>query len=126
MTRTTKENDRYVMSRSEDHSFFAAFDYYTTKYKLVLWLLMLAGLAIGFDFKTPKAIFADLQNQVTANKRQVDSVIQPKIDATNHRIDQVNDKMDVLLRLQCVNRTVSQQQAQLSGLDMYCPTTKER
>lgn len=115
MTRVTKENDRYVMQRAEDRSFFAAFDYYTTKYKLLIWLLGLALLAIGFDFKTPKAIFQDLQAQITANKRQVDSVITPRIDNTDKKID-------VLISLQCFNRAVTTDQKTLSGLWKYCPS----
>lgn len=120
MTKVTRENDRFVMQRAEDRSFFAAFDYYTTKYKLVLWLLGIGILAIGFDFKTPRAIFRDLQDQITVNKRQVDSQIVPKIEAVNSRVDGANAKIDILLRLRCVDNSVTSSQRVLSGLDSFC------
>lgn len=114
-TRARKEDDRFVMQRAEDHSFFAAFDYYTTKYKLLIWLFGLALLAVGFDFKTPKSIFADLQAQITKNKIQVDSVLTP-------HLNRVDEKIDVLLRLRCVDKTLSADQRLLSGLEDFCNT----
>lgn len=112
-THTRKENDRYVMQRAEDRSFFAAFDYYTTKYKMFIWLAILAALAMGFDYKTPKATFQDLQSQITSNKRQVDSVIVP-------RVDKVDMKIDVLLKLRCIDKTITTEQRLLVGLEGYC------
>lgn len=116
MARVVKENERYVMQRAEDRSFFAAFDYYTTRYKVIIWALVALALAMGFDYKTPKATFQELQGQITENKKQVDSVVLPKVSATQ-------DQLSILLKLRCADTTVDRRTSILTGLDAYCSSS---
>lgn len=88
--------------RKEDKAFWAYFDYFTTKYKLPLWLLVWFIVALGFSFKTPAQIVHELQTQIDELK------IAKKT---------LEDKVDILLRLSCFNEKTTEQQKRLSGLN---------
>lgn len=58
----------YVHRRAEDRSFLVKTSYLIDKYKPIIWLLILLALAIGFDFKTPRTIMSEFQNQLNSLK----------------------------------------------------------
>lgn len=110
--RIQKDDDRYVMSRAEDRSVWIRTAYVLEKYKILVWILICIAIAVGFDFKTPHMVFADLQDQIVANKRFVDSTVVPRIQVTD-------TKLDVLLKLNCLNKSLTDAQLALAGLN--CP-----
>lgn len=86
MTRTRKdENNRFVMMREEDRSFWAASAYYAEKYKLLVWLAVIFLLALGFDFKLPGQQMKRMQQEIDTLQIQI-------------------SKVDLLLRVRCLDK----------------------
>jgi len=94
-------DDHYVMSRDEDRSMWAKTAYVMEKYKLLIWIGTVVLVAFGFDFKTPAMAQHGLQAQIDTLRPQ-----QRKLEA----------KLDILLRLQCMNRGLTDRERQLAGL----------
>lgn len=105
-----EEDDRYVMMRAEDRSIWVRSSFILEKYKVLVWIIAGVLLAFGFQFKTPAKIVEELQGQITLNKRQVDSTITPKVN-------RLEDKLDILLRLSCTNKSITTEQKDLAGLN---------
>ena len=112
---TRKDQDaagdtRYVMMRAEDRSLWARSAFLLEKYKVLVWIIGILLIAIGFQFKTPSMIVDDLQGQITANKHTEDSVLAP-------RVNNLDSKIDVLLRLRCIDKNLTEEQRALVGLN---------
>ncbi len=90
-------DETYVMTRSADHSFWVRSGIFLERYKVIWYLILGVGLALGFDFKTPRQFYAELQ-------RQVDSQAKQLIEADRDR-KVLNDKLDILIRFRCLDQT---------------------
>lgn len=88
----------YVMTRAEDRSFWIRAGAFYEKYKLIFILLAGALLALGFDFKTPKQFYADLESKVNEQARQMR---EAEIDRR-----ELSRKLDVLITFRCLEQTV--------------------
>lgn len=101
---TVDTADRYVHTRRTDYDRIARFSEFLERYKFLGWIILIGFLAIGFDFKTPAQTTRSLQVQ---------------IDTVNLRIKELtkaNEKLDVLIKLQCNSSQVSNE-AKL----LFCP-----
>ena len=105
------EDTTYVMSRSEDRSLFVKAAWWTEKYRIVIWPVVIFLLAAGFDFKTPKQIFHEIYGRL-------DSLEAKNREAITDRKG-IEDKIDALIRLRCFELQGKnlESQALLAGLD---------
>lgn len=113
-------DDTYVYMRAEDRSIFMRLAYIQQKYS-ILWIPLLAILTVfGFDFKTPANAQKHLEDRVDSNAKSV----QVQIDAIRHSTsysdsarERTEHKLNVLLKLQCINQNLTDRDRRLAGLD---------
>lgn len=96
-------DDTYVRSRSEDRSIFVRITYTLEKYKIIVWLIGVLLVALGFDFRTPKAQFDEIKTSIEHTKAdlqvQIDSVKRKQTDGFNARA------LEFLIRTRCSEMT---------------------
>lgn len=108
--------------RREDRTFWAAFDYFTTKYKLLIWVLAWFLFGAGFGFKLPIQAINQTNAKIDSTERRLQIEIDDiKIDHKNIKpnIDAVKDDLNILLRLGCADKYTTSNDKYVSGLD--CP-----
>lgn len=99
----------YVFSRSEDRSVLAHIAYLKDKF-FIIWAPALALImAMGFGFKTPAQTTAILQAQIDSTTRKM-----KELDSVQHRMEQ---KIDMILKINCLAVKIPQKDLILAGLD---------
>ena len=66
-----EEDSYYVRSRSEDSSWWIKSAYAIEKYRILLWLVGVALVGLGFQFKTPAGLIAQTKQDLQA---QIDTI----------------------------------------------------
>ena len=97
----------YVMTRSEDRSIWIRAGAFYDKYKILFIFVAGILLALGFDFKTPKQFYAELQTQVNQQAKQ--------LEAADRDRKVLNDKLDILIRFRCLDQTA--REMTIAGVD---------
>lgn len=111
--------------RKEDKSFWFKFDYYVTKYKLIVWVFGVAAAA-GFGLKLPiwtanqtqakiDSSAAKLQLEINDIKNDHRS-LQPQIRAVRDDMISIKDDLNIQLRLSCADKYTTQHDKYVSGL----------
>ena len=65
----------YVRSRSDDRSWWIKTSYAIEKYRVIVYLVGAILISLGFGFRTPKAQFEDLGNQLKDSKAELQAQI---------------------------------------------------
>lgn len=95
--------------RAEDYTFVGKIAYYSNKYS-IFWIPLLAFLtAMGFGFKTPAQQAIEFTTKITV----LDSNLHVEV-RNRHELDM---KIDILLKLSCINSKISKDYQQLIGLN---------
>lgn len=95
--------------RAEDNNIFSKISYYKDKL-FIFWAPALAFIAaMGFGFQTPAQTASKLQAQIT--------ILSSKDSISSIERKNLNFKIDILLRLNCVNGKISPHDLSLVGLD---------
>lgn len=106
---SSKEPDeRYVYMRTEDRSPWMLIDFYTRKYKVLIWLFWVIAISAGFGFRTPAQTTDKLQEQIDTLKKQ--------FELRGSAMNQMNLKLDQLIVLSCLDSRMSLRDKQLAGL----------
>lgn len=93
-------NETYVMTRSADHSVWAKSAAWLERYKLLWYVLVGIGMALGFGFKTPNQYYRELNTRVDELSRTQATQIK---------------QLDVLIKFQCLNQ--SDRDMSIAGID---------
>lgn len=95
-----RENGR----RKEDRSLLARLANVGIKYHWLFTLLFLFFLALGFDFKTPAKLFAEIRGEIKVNKEVTDAAIK-RLEDTDNDSDReskyVRDLLELSVIAQC-------------------------
>jgi hypothetical protein len=83
-----------VHTRATDFSFWVRVGYLLDKYKLLVYLVFMALIALGFDFKTPA------QNNKMLNTR-IDSLVNARRQDAE-KAQRIEQKLDILITLKCL------------------------
>lgn len=83
------------------------------KWRWLLWPLVLLSIAIGFDFKTPRAHFEQLEkaDSVLLEENRIIRIRQDSLDVSHRRIERYLRALSVA---QCIDRP--RREWQLMGL----------
>ena len=73
------------------------------KYRIIVWIIGAALVALGFDFKTPKAQYADLHNEITDTRIKLQSQIDT-LKFQTYRLTH-DQRLNALIRLKCAELT---------------------
>lgn len=73
------------------------------KYRVIVWALFAILLALGFDFKTPRAQYSDLHMEIQGVKHS----FQAQIDTLKVQVFQLqhDERLNALIRLKCAELT---------------------
>ncbi len=104
-----RENGR----RKEDNDILAKIANLGIKYHWMFTLVILFLIALGFGFRTPASIFAEMRSEIKANKATTDSAIKrlEGVDAINdHDARYLKDLIELSVIAQCKSmpRTATQ------------------
>jgi hypothetical protein len=117
--KATRDNEFIVESRSEDNSFWWRTSWYLQKY-LAAWVpFVTLGAALGFSFITPKRSADELRahgdSTAAVLQRRINTleVQQSTLRAT---LDTNTRNMTLLVRMACLQKTVSNYDKRLVGL----------
>lgn len=69
------------------------------KYRIIVWVIAAALVALGFDFKTPKAQYADLHQEIISTSIRLQSQVDT-LKLQMYRITH-DQRLDALIRLKC-------------------------
>lgn len=105
----TKGADYFVRTRSADFSIWAQISFYLDKYRLILYVVIAALVALGFDFKTPAQTYKVMNNRI--------DTLALTVEKSSAASSQQNVKLDALLRLACLQQ--QPRDMQLAGVN--CP-----
>jgi hypothetical protein len=103
----SKGPEYFVRTRTEDFSIWAQIGFYLDKYKLILYLLIAALVALGFDFKTPAQTYKIMNDRI--------DTLALTVQRGSTASTQQNLKLDALLRLACIQQ--QPRDMQLAGVN---------
>lgn len=95
-------------NRAEDQDQWAKLALWRQRYWPILYLVFLLALALGFDFKTPKMWYSSMETRL----KEVEGRMSTVEEANNL----VESKIDVLLRLRCLDNSLTEREKQIAGL----------
>lgn len=84
-----------------------------TRYKFLVWLVVAALVAFGFDFKTPATHFRAIEYSL-AELHRTDTTLARRIDSGDSTRTQMAFYLRALMIAQCIDRPLKQ--TQLMGL----------
>lgn len=90
--------------RASDFSAWLRIAEILAKYRIVVWIIFLAFIAFGFDFKTPAQAFDEVRKTQAKHQAQIDTLFR-RDDQKIVLLKEVDTKLDKLLRYQCLNAT---------------------
>lgn len=96
-------------NRAEDQDPWAKLALLRQRYWPVLWALVALALALGFDFKTPRMYYQEGADR--------DAATEARVTALEQSTRSTDTKIDVLLRFQCIDASVTARERQAAGLD---------
>jgi len=110
----------YVYMRAEDRSVWMKLAYLKDKYSII-WIPLFSFLVmLGFDFRTP----AQAQRETRAHIDSATKALQVQIDAIKQQASladstrrEYEGKIDILLRLRCIDGTTTPRDRIAAGLD---------
>lgn len=97
----------YVMTRLEDRSIWIRSGAFFEKYKILFYIITGILLALGFDFKTPRQFYAELQQRVDQQTIEVKQA--------QRKADTLSRKIDVLITFKCLEQ--DSRDMTIAGLD---------
>jgi hypothetical protein len=95
--------------RAEDRSLWMRSAFILEKYRIIWVGSLLILTAFGFDFKTPKTANQELQTRIDSVKHALTAAIR--------RSDSLEMKLDILLKVPCLDKNRNLRDLQLIGLD---------
>lgn len=102
-----KGPEYFVRTRSEDFSIWAQIGFYLDKYRLILYVVIAALVALGFDFKTPAQTYKIMNDRI--------DTLAMTVQKGSAASTQQNLKLDALLRLACLQQ--QPRDMQLAGVN---------
>ena len=107
---TEKDSSEYiVLSRATDRSLWLQISYAIEKYKVLVYLIISFLVASGFDWKTPKANFLELRDEI--------AVLRVQVQRDSIQKSEIQGMLRVLITFKCIETQTTPRDMQLAGVD---------
>lgn len=108
--REAEDSSEYIVhTRAVDRSLWLQVSFLMDKYKPLVWILGWFLIAMGFGFKTPKANYDELRQEI--------AVVRAQVQRDSVQKSEIQGMLQVLIRFKCIEMQVTPRDMQLAGVD---------
>jgi hypothetical protein len=106
----TSDSSEYIVhTRAVDRSLWLQISFLMEKYKALVWLAGWFLIAMGFGFKTPKANYDELRQEI--------AVVRAQVQRDSVQKSEIQGMLQVLIRFKCIEMSTTPRDMQVAGVD---------
>jgi hypothetical protein len=104
------DSSEYIVhTRAVDRSLWLQVSFMLEKYRPLVWIIGWFLIAMGFGFKTPKANYEELRQEI--------AVVRSQVQRDSVQKSEIQSMLRVLITFKCIEMQATPRDMQIAGVD---------